>query len=190
MRSKATPRKVGVGLKRRRGQSKRRLDWRLAWWGSTEKKEASHFLGLRERHQYSDQCSNQIRAPCVASTAVEIKRGGGPNGQIISVRKAADGRKQRSRKIIAEEREKYRAKNGSLWNTLTDSKRAAFMILKNHTNAPIKKKRLSPTSKIKRVASQNEFMEKSGMPDRVESFREIDSRKNHPRARPGFVKPI
>ena len=190
MRSKATPRKVGVGLKRRQGQSKRRLDWRLAWWGSTEKKEASHFLGLRGRHQYSDQCSNQIRVSCVASTAVEIKRGGGPNGQIISVRKAADGRRQRSRKIIAEEREKYMAKNGSLWNTLTDSKRAAFMILKNHTNAPIKKKRLSPTSKIKREASRNEFMEKSGMPDRVESFREIDSRKNHLRARPGFVKPI
>ena len=28
------------------------------------------------------------------------------------------------------------------------------------------------------------------MPDRVKSFREIDSRENHPRARPGFVKPI
>ena len=31
---------------------------------------------------------------------------------------------------------------------------------------------------------------KSGMPDRVKSFREIDSRENRPRARPGFVKPI
>ena len=28
------------------------------------------------------------------------------------------------------------------------------------------------------------------MPDRVKSFREIDSRENSPRARPGFVKPI
>ena len=28
------------------------------------------------------------------------------------------------------------------------------------------------------------------MPDRVKSFREIDSRQNHPRARFGFVKPI
>ena len=28
------------------------------------------------------------------------------------------------------------------------------------------------------------------MPDRVKSFREIDSRDNCPRARPGFVKPI
>ena len=28
------------------------------------------------------------------------------------------------------------------------------------------------------------------MPDRVKSFREIDSRENRPRDRPGFVKPI
>ena len=70
VRSKVTPRKVGVGLKRRREPSRRRLGWRLAWWGSTEKKEASHLLGLRGRHQYSDQRSNRNRAPCVGSTAV------------------------------------------------------------------------------------------------------------------------
>ena len=69
MRSKVTLRKVGVGLKRRREPSRRRLGWRLAWWGSTEK-EASHLLGLREGHKYSDQRSNQNRAPCVASIAV------------------------------------------------------------------------------------------------------------------------
>ena len=50
VRSQVTPRKVGVGLKRRRELSKRRLGWRLAWWESTEKKEASYFLGLRGRH--------------------------------------------------------------------------------------------------------------------------------------------
>ena len=54
VRSKVTPRKVGVGLKRRREPSKRRLGWRFAWCGSTEKKKASHFLGLRGRHQYSN----------------------------------------------------------------------------------------------------------------------------------------
>ena len=70
VRSKVTPRKVGVGLKGRRKPSKRRLGWRLAWWGSTEKYEASHLLGLRGRHLYSDQRFNQNRAPCVASTAV------------------------------------------------------------------------------------------------------------------------
>ena len=87
-------------------------------------------------------------------------------------------------------REKYRAKNGSLRNTSTDSKGAAFMILINHRNTPIRKDRLSPTSKARREASRNEFVEKEGMPDRIESFREIDSGKNHPRARPGFVKVI
>ena len=73
VRSKVTQRKVGVGLKRRREPSRRRLGCRLAWWGSTEKKEASHLLGLRGRHQYSDQRSNRNRAPCVASTAVGIE---------------------------------------------------------------------------------------------------------------------
>ena len=51
MRSKETPRKIGDGLKRRREPSKKKLGWRLAWWGSTEKKEASRLLGLRGRHQ-------------------------------------------------------------------------------------------------------------------------------------------
>ena len=48
--SKVTPRKIGVGSKRRRELSKRRLGWEIAWWGSTEK-ETLHLLGLRERHQ-------------------------------------------------------------------------------------------------------------------------------------------
>ena len=70
VRLKVTPRKVGVGLKRKREPSRRRWGWRLAWSGSTQKKEASHFLGLRGKHQYSDQRSNRNRAPGVASTAV------------------------------------------------------------------------------------------------------------------------
>ena len=44
--------------------------------------------------------------------------------------------------------------------------------------------------KARREASQNEFMEKGGVPDRVKSFREINSGQDHPRSRPGFVKPI
>ena len=64
------------------------------------------------------------------------------------------------------------------------------MILKDHRSAPIRKERLSPTSKARREASRNKFVEKSGMPDRVKSFREIDSRQDRPRARLGFVKPI
>ena len=118
-------------------------------------------------------------------------RGGrGPNGQIVSVKRAADGRRQRSGKIIDEEREKNRAKNGSLRNTSTDSKGATFVILKDHASALVRKERLSPTSKAKRDASRNQFVEKDGMPDRVKSFREVDSRQDRSRARPGFVKPI
>ena len=64
------------------------------------------------------------------------------------------------------------------------------MILKDHTSAPIRKERLSPTSKARREASRNQFVEKGGMPDRVKNFREIDSREDRPKARPGFVKPI
>ena len=78
------------------------------------------------------------------------RRGGGPNGQIVSIKRAADGRRQRSREIIDEEREKYRAKNGSLRNTSTDSKGTTFVILINHASAPIRMERLSPTSKTRR----------------------------------------
>ena len=67
--SKVHSRKVGAGLKGRQKLNKRRL----AWWRFTVKKEALHLLGLRGRHQYSDQRSNWIRASCVASTAVGTK---------------------------------------------------------------------------------------------------------------------
>ena len=65
-----------------------------------------------------------------------------------------------------------------------------FVISVNHISAPVRKEKLSPTSKATREASRNQFVEKGGMPDRVKSFREIDSRQDRPRARPGFVKPI
>ena len=58
VQSKVTLRKVGVGLNQRWELSKRRLGWRLAWWGSTGKKEALQLLELKGRHQYSDQRSN------------------------------------------------------------------------------------------------------------------------------------
>ena len=65
-----------------------------------------------------------------------------------------------------------------------------FMILKNHASALVKKERLSPTNKARREGSRNEFVEKGRMPDKVESFREVDCSKNRPRAQPGFVKSI
>ena len=48
----------------------------------------------------------------------------------------------------------------------------------------------SPTSKARREASRNEFMEKGGIPDSVESFRETNSSEDRPRARPGYTKLI
>ena len=55
---------------------------------------------------------------------------------------------------------------------------------------PIKKEKLSPTSKARKEASRNEFTEKSGVPDTVKNFGEVNSSKNCARARLGFVKPI
>ena len=74
VRSKMTPRKYGVGLKRKQDLNIRRLGWKLSSWESTEKKEAPHLLGLRGRHPYSDQHFSRIRAPCMASTALETKQ--------------------------------------------------------------------------------------------------------------------
>ena len=61
------------------------------------------------------------------------------------------------------------------------------MILINHASAPIKKERSSSTSKARREASRNEFMEKGGMPDIVESFREISSKEDRPES-PDWVR--
>ena len=78
-------------------------------------------------------------------------------------------------------REKCRAKKGSLWNTLTDLKGATFVILKNHTSALIRQKRLSPTNNARREASQNKFVDKGVAPNRVKSFVEVDCSEIHSR---------
>ena len=49
-------------------------------------------------------------------------------------------------------------------------KKTIFVILINHTSALIRKERLSPTSKARRETSRNQFVEKSGASDGVESF--------------------
>ena len=105
---------------------------------------------------------------------IRDRRKGGPNGQIVNIKRAADGRRYRHRKIIDEKREKYRAKNASLHNTSTDLKAATFVIVINHASALVRKKRLSPTSKARREASRNKFVEKSRMLDSVESLRKVD----------------
>ena len=98
------------------------------------------------------------------------REGGEPNGQIVSVKRAADRKKKRSRKIIDEEREKYRVKNGSLRNVSTDSKIMNVVVLINHASAPVRNERLSPMSKARTEASQNNFMEKGGMSDRAKAL--------------------
>ena len=55
---------------------------------------------------------------------------------------------------------------------------------------PIRKEKLSRTSKARREASQNKFVEKGEVPDRVESFPEINSSESRPRSQLEFVKPI
>ena len=117
-------------------------------------------------------------------------RGGGPNDQVVSIERTADGRGQRSKKIIDENREKYRIKNELLQNTSRDSKGTIFVILENYANVPIRKERLSPTSKARRKASRNKFIEKGTIPDKIKSLKKVNLNKNYPRARLGFVKSI
>ena len=147
--SKVTPRKVGVGLKWRRELNKRRLEWRLAWWGSG----SLTFTRIERKTPVLRPVLESKQSSLCGLRHSEDREGGGPNGQIVSKKLTADGRRQRSRKIIDEEREMYRAKNGSSWNTSTDSKETTFVILINHASAPIRKERLSPTSKARREAS-------------------------------------
>ena len=64
------------------------------------------------------------------------------------------------------------------------------MVLINHGSAPISKERLSATSKPRTEASRNKLVEKSGVPDSVESPGEVDRTKEHHRVRLGFVKLI
>ena len=47
---------------------------------------------------------------------------------------------------------------------------ATFVILINHANAPIRKERLSPTSKATREAGRNKFLEKSGCQAESKAF--------------------
>ena len=117
------------------------------------------------------------------------REGGGPNGQIVSIKRAADGKTHGTRKIIDKMREKYRAKNRFLRNTSSHSKPMTFVILINHTSAPIRKTRYSPTSRAKWETSRNKFVITGWVPDRVESFGESSSKKGS-RARLDFAKAI
>ena len=120
MRSKVIPRKVGVGLKRRWDLSNRRLGWRLAWWRSTEKKGGLTFARIERKTPVLRPAIQSKQSSLCGSHRSRDRGEGGPNDQIVSVIRTADGRRQRSRKIIDEKKEKYTAKNGSLRNTSMD----------------------------------------------------------------------
>ena len=81
-------------------------------------------------------------------------------------------------------REIYR----SLPNTSADSKAATFVILISH--APVRKERLSPTSRVSKEASRNKFVIEGGIPVRDESYKEVDRSKNRPRIWQRFAKAI
>ena len=63
------------------------------------------------------------------------------------------------------------------------------MILKNYASAPITNEKIEFNEQSKE-ASQNRLVEKERMPERGKSFGEVNSSKNRPRARLGFVKSI
>ena len=104
----------------------------------------------------------------------------GPNGQIVSINRAADVRRQRSRKIIDKERKKQGQKR----------------ILGEHLDG-LERKGFCDFDKPRKRAYQNEKIEsneqskeKDGMPDRVKGFREINNREDCTRSRSEFVKSI
>ena len=64
------------------------------------------------------------------------------------------------------------------------------MILKHHESTSVKIGRLGTTSKARREANRNKFVEKSGIPDRAESLGKVDHSEDGPATRFRFVKPI
>ena len=94
VRSKVTPRKIRVGLKRRREPSRRRLGWRLAWWGSTEKEGGLTFARIERKAPVLRPALQSKQSSLCGLQRSGDRGGGGPNGQIVSVKRAADGRRQ------------------------------------------------------------------------------------------------
>ena len=91
------------GIEMKGELNKRRCGWRLVLWGFTEKKHTLYLIQLRGKPQYLDQRSGGNKATRVTCTA-EGTDGGEPDGQVVSIKRAADRRTQRNRKIINEKR--------------------------------------------------------------------------------------
>ena len=61
------------------------------------------------------------------------------------------------------------------------------MILINQRKHADQKEKIESNERGKKEASRNEFVEKGGVLDTVESFQEINSSDDRPRPRPWFV---
>ena len=122
------------------GSRRRRLGWRLAWWGSTKK--ASHLLELKD-------ASTPTSAPIETELLVRSPQQWGLRGRRTKwpdrQRKESSWRKKadhwwRERKV--------QGQNGSLQNTSTDLKRT-FVILIDHASAPIRKEKIEANEQSK-----------------------------------------
>ena len=151
VRSKLTPKKFGLRLKRRRELNKERLVWKLAWLGSSEKKEAT-FSRIERKTSILRPALQLNQSFLCGFRRIKGRGGGVPNGQSISVKIAADRRSQRSSKIIDEKREKYRAKNGSLRNASTDSNGTTFVNLINQRKRANQKGKIESNEQGKKEA--------------------------------------
>ena len=81
VRSKVTPRNLGVGLNKRGMPRRFSRGWKVAWWGSVEKKEDSHCFGLRGSLHKLDHVSRTVREDWTTEDALS---GSGEEDQIIS----------------------------------------------------------------------------------------------------------
>ena len=86
--------------------------------------------------------------------------GGGPNDQIVSVKRTADGRSQRSRKIIDEEREKYRAKKRILAEHLDGLERNDFCDFDGPSKRTYQKGKIKSNEQSKEKGQPKSFCEK------------------------------
>ena len=78
------------------------------------------------------------------------REGGGQDGQVGSIKKAADGR-QAGRSLMER---KVQAQERIVAEHLDRLKKATFVVLKNYANIPARKKIMSSTSKARREASE------------------------------------
>ena len=99
------------------------------WLGEDQlqKNKASHLPDERPRKTPLLRLAFQMERGFLSSLRCGSYRGGRPDSQVVSINRAADRRRQRSRKIIGKETEK-RPDNGLLRNTSTDSKGETFVI--------------------------------------------------------------